>query len=198
MKHFVLNLLLLIALVVVGISLPPYKTTIFVLLLACLFLNRYFETAAILNRHFTGELQFRRQKKSISGVDILFISFWSLFFLLGDKDVIYTLIVLLALLLTSLVDSFLYKKTRPVTLSIQGTELTFSDSWVMKRNLETLTHVHLNSVTNNLTCRFADKAGMVIKYSDYKEQEMALFVETIKRKSKQLVDVSPNLLMENR
>jgi hypothetical protein len=144
-----------------------------------------------------GQIQIRSQKKSLDGTTILAVTLILLFFIIEGREQIYFTAVWCSLLLSDILEDYLYRKHQPVTIVINHNELIFSGISISKRNLETLTAIRLNSITNDLVCSFSGSSSIAFKHRDYTEADMKLFVEEGKSKSLHPVALSTNLVVNS-
>jgi TRAP-type uncharacterized transport system fused permease subunit len=198
MRHFVFGMLLYACLLVISLTEFAYKPIVFTAFIPFVLLFHYLRVRATINRKFTGQLQIRSQRKSVSAMTVVLVGLWALLAVIEGREQMYFAAIFGAILVSELLEDFLYKKEKPVTLIIDGNELIVNSVWIIRRNVETLTRVKLNNFTNNLVCSFTENSSITIKYSDYKKENIDILIDTLRSKSQYSVEVSSNLALNSR
>lgn len=197
MRHVAISVLLYACLLTVSVTSFAFRPLVFAILLLLVLANQYLQTRVILRRNIPGQIQIRSQQKSLDGIIILAVTLVLLLFIMEGGEQVYFTAVWCSFLLSDIFEDYLYRKHKPVTIVIDHNELIFSGITTTKRDLETLTAIRLNGVTNDLVCSFSGSSSIAFKHRDYKKTDIELFIEEAKSKSLYPVEVSTNLVVHS-
>lgn len=155
---------------------------------------------SILGKDFKADFKMRSHKKSLDIFNFCLLIGWT--FLLGsdayedgiDEFNIFFIIIWWVIPLVNLLMYFVYKKKKPITIFVDGDELTLNNRWLQTRNLKFLITIDQSRLTRELNLNFKGKSEVSIPVTEYELEDLEAFLKIIIAKTKEPLAISPYVL----
>lgn len=193
MRHLKLTIVLVILLLLVVVIDFEYKFFVFITLAVVVLLNHILNISAITSFNYQGQFFIRQQKKSISVLPVMVNIILAIILSKGNDMNKYIALLICVSLGLNIITYVLYKIKKPYAFVIDADKLIINSSFAKSFNIEQLTCIRLNGISDTIEIFFSGKSKVIINRGEFIESELNEFIQILVNKNNHQPILSDNL-----
>lgn len=185
MKHFILHIILIIALVYGQIGEIRFPMAVNIFLIFTLIVEHFFFEYSFLKKDFDSDFKIRSTARKTTLFIWILPIFLTILILIKGKieESPFMIVVIWIPNLLDIVVFFIYKVQRPFTLFIKGNEMIIKQNYIAKRDLSEITQINFDRFSKEFILSFKNKSKIYIKTREYSIDDMNKLLEILIEKS---------------